>query len=157
MSEPNRCHACYHGFSGWWCDNCDTWPCRCVPQEGDDASQEEAVPEEAVSVAEGGTGGVAPDAVDAAGVHGVPVRQAQDADVASEQEAARVAGIDHDPVSCIVAELQRAGAGAAIVAHGGSLDAEVRGMLADGYVLGETVYLHGKRIRYLVKPEVSGE
>lgn len=155
MSTPNKCHACYNSFSGWWCDNCDTWPCRCVPQEGDDAPQEEAVPEEGVSVAEGGESGAAPDAADAAGVHGVPVRQAQDTDVAPEQEAARVA--DHDPVSCIVAELQRAGAGAAIVAHEGSLDVEVRGMLADGFVLGETVYLHGKRIRYLVKPEVPNE
>lgn len=25
-----RCSGCYDSFSGPWCDNCDTWPCRCV-------------------------------------------------------------------------------------------------------------------------------
>lgn len=24
------CNGCYNSFSGWWCDNCDTWPCTCV-------------------------------------------------------------------------------------------------------------------------------
>lgn len=154
MSTPNKCHACYDSFSGWWCDNCDQWPCRCVPQEGDDAPEAQAVSEEAIPVPEGGVDGVAPDASDAAGVHGVPVREASGADVAPVQEAAPV---EHDLVGCIVSELQRAGAGAAIVAHEGSLDVEVRDMLGDGYVLAETVYLHGKRIRYLVKPEVTDE
>jgi hypothetical protein len=23
------CSGCYHSFSGWWCDNCDQWPCIC--------------------------------------------------------------------------------------------------------------------------------
>lgn len=33
IAEPKRCHACYDSFSGPWCDNCDTWPCRCVTDE----------------------------------------------------------------------------------------------------------------------------
>lgn len=30
--EP-RCSGCYDSFSGWWCDNCDQWPCICVEEE----------------------------------------------------------------------------------------------------------------------------
>lgn len=28
-----KCDGCYQSFSGPWCDNCDTWPCECVPEE----------------------------------------------------------------------------------------------------------------------------
>lgn len=90
--RPNTCPACYaddlHG--GWWCDNCDQWPCRCVPQEGDDAPEETPVREEAVSVTGGGESGSAADVAGTAGVHGVPVREASEPDMAPEQEAARV-------------------------------------------------------------------
>lgn len=27
------CNGCYNSFSGWWCDNCDTWPCECLEPE----------------------------------------------------------------------------------------------------------------------------
>lgn len=183
----NTCHACYKSdFDGsWWCDNCDQWPCRCVPQEGDDAPQETSVHEEAVPVPAESAGGSATDAADPAGVHGVPVRQAQEPDVAPEQEAARLsvlfcwhcgrpgiqgqafsggqeyycphcndvfpyrAHTSHGPAECIVKELKRAGATGAVVADGGDLDGLVANMLAEGYALGETVYVHGKRIRYL--------
>lgn len=31
MSDiEKRCDGCYESFSGWWCDNCDQWPCVCV-------------------------------------------------------------------------------------------------------------------------------
>lgn len=29
-----RCHACYNSFSGWWCDNCEQWPCICEVSDG---------------------------------------------------------------------------------------------------------------------------
>jgi hypothetical protein len=25
------CSGCYKSLSGWWCDNCDQWPCTCTP------------------------------------------------------------------------------------------------------------------------------
>lgn len=30
------CSGCYNSFSGWWCDNCDTWPCKCLPEAPQD-------------------------------------------------------------------------------------------------------------------------
>jgi hypothetical protein len=27
------CPGCYNSFSGWWCDNCDQWPCVCTEDE----------------------------------------------------------------------------------------------------------------------------
>lgn len=30
MSESKKCSGCYNSFSGWWCENCDTWPCKCL-------------------------------------------------------------------------------------------------------------------------------
>lgn len=38
------CDGCYSSFSGWWCDNCDQWPCICTPGE-DPAQEAEAAPE----------------------------------------------------------------------------------------------------------------
>lgn len=29
----HKCDGCYESFSGWWCDNCDTWPCECTEDE----------------------------------------------------------------------------------------------------------------------------
>lgn len=29
----NKCEGCYSSFSGWWCDNCDQWPCICGDEE----------------------------------------------------------------------------------------------------------------------------
>lgn len=72
--------------------------------------------------------------------------------VPSDDEA-RVAEIDHDPVDCITDELKRANASGAVVAQEGDLDDLVGNMLAEGYTLDETVYVHGKRIRYLTRPE----
>ena len=57
-----------------------------------------------------------------------------------------------DPVGYIVGELKRANASGAVVAQEGGLDELVENMLAEGYTLGETVYIHGKRIRYLELP-----
>jgi hypothetical protein len=33
MSDEQRCSGCYNSFSGWWCDNCDQWPCVCNDPE----------------------------------------------------------------------------------------------------------------------------
>lgn len=68
-------------------------------------------------------------------------------------DEARAPEIDHDPVGCIVDELKRANASGAVVAQDGDLNDLVNNMLAEGYTLSETVYVHGKRIRYLVPPE----
>lgn len=35
VTELPTCDACYYSFSGWWCDNCDAWPCECVQEEED--------------------------------------------------------------------------------------------------------------------------
>lgn len=29
------CPGCYDSWSGWWCDNCDQWPCICTNDEED--------------------------------------------------------------------------------------------------------------------------
>lgn len=147
------CSGCHEDFFGWWCARCDRWPCLCVGEADGDAQEEAtSVPEEAVPVAGGGTVDAAADAVDAAGTAGVPVREASAPDVASDEEVAWVSVEDHDPVGCIVDELRRGGASGAVVAQDGSLDDLVDNMIAEGYTLGETVYVHGKRIRYLIPP-----
>lgn len=61
-----------------------------VDEEGGDDQEGKTVREEAVSVSVGGEGGAVPDAVAPAGVHTIPVREASEADMAPEQEAARV-------------------------------------------------------------------
>lgn len=38
MAEK-RCSGCYDSFSGPWCENCDTWPCKCT--EADSAEPQE--------------------------------------------------------------------------------------------------------------------
>lgn len=38
-TSPKRCSGCYDSFSGPWCDNCDQWPCTCVDEASDEATE----------------------------------------------------------------------------------------------------------------------
>lgn len=70
---------------------------------------------------------------------------------------APVVSAEPDPVECVIDELKRANASGAVVAQEGNLDELVENLLAEGWVPGETVYMHGRRIRYLTPPDGKGE